>query len=166
MTLVQDTILYAAELTGNGQVGVEGELEYQRAIDRMARSTLGTFRSTLQGILLAESGLAPARTLLDYRQARFSQRLYARPRDGQGPEEILSTREEAALTTRLSAAAGSRPEETIEAQGRSRGRHFPGRVCIDEKGLALETVQNWGHRDTIWAASSRPDSRAVGVARA
>lgn len=103
-------MLYATELTWNGV-----ESEYQRAINRMARSTLGAFRPTPLGILEAGSGLAPARTLLDYLQARFSQRLRARPRNGQGPEEIL-TRDGAAFTTHLRAASGSRPGETIEAQ--------------------------------------------------
>ena len=42
-------MVYAAELTWNGQMGVEGE--YQRAINRITRSTLGTFRSTPTGIL-------------------------------------------------------------------------------------------------------------------
>ena len=73
MSLVQGTMLYAAELTWSGQKGVEGE--YQRAINRMARSALGAFRSTPQGILAVESALTPARALLEHRQARFAQRL-------------------------------------------------------------------------------------------
>ena len=48
--------------------------EYQGAINRMGRSTLGAFRSTPQGIIAAESGLTPARVLLNRRQARFTQR--------------------------------------------------------------------------------------------
>lgn len=44
MPLVQGTVLYAAELTWSGQKGVEGE--YQRAINRMARSAIWVFRST------------------------------------------------------------------------------------------------------------------------
>lgn len=79
-SLVQGTMLYRAELTQNGQGGVEGE--YQRAVDRMARSTLGAFRPTPQGILEGESGHTPARPLLDFRQARFSHRLLARPQCG------------------------------------------------------------------------------------
>ena len=38
MSLMQGTMLYSVELTWNGQSGVEGG--YQRAINRMARSTL------------------------------------------------------------------------------------------------------------------------------
>ena len=68
-------MLHATELTWSGQKGVEGE--YQCAIDCMAKSTLGAFRSTPQGILAAESGLVPARALLGHRQARFVQRLHA-----------------------------------------------------------------------------------------
>ena len=95
MSLIQGTMLYGAELTWNGQKGVEGE--YQRAINRMARSTLGAFRSTPQGILAGESGHTPARPLLDYRQARFTHRLLARPQSGGGPEEILTRNEGATV---------------------------------------------------------------------
>ena len=42
MSLIQGTMMCAAELTWNGQKGVEGE--YQRFINWMARSTLGDFR--------------------------------------------------------------------------------------------------------------------------
>ena len=68
-------MLYASELTWGGGKGVEGE--YQAAINRMGRATLGAFRSTPLGIVAAESGHTPARPLLDYRQARFAQRLHA-----------------------------------------------------------------------------------------
>ena len=113
LALIQGTMLYASELTWSGQRGVVGE--YQRAINRMARSTLGAFRSTPQGIIAAECGLTPAQPLLEHRQARFAHRLYARPQGGGGPEEIL-TREGAAVTTRLQAAAGIRRGETVEPQ--------------------------------------------------
>ena len=109
MALVQGTILYAAELTWSGQKGIGGE--YKRAINRMARFTLGAFRPITQGILEADSGLASARALLDNRQTRFTQRLYARPKDGGGLEEILS-REGAAITTRLKAVVGTKRGET------------------------------------------------------
>ena len=44
IALAQGTILYAAELIWSGQSEVEGE--YQRAINQMARSTLGAVRPT------------------------------------------------------------------------------------------------------------------------
>ena len=44
MALVQGTMFYASELACNGDKGVKGE--YQRAINRMGRATLGEFRST------------------------------------------------------------------------------------------------------------------------
>ena len=62
--IVQVTMLYAAELTWSGKKGVEGE--YQQAINRMGRATLGAFRSTPLEIVAAESGLMPARALLDH----------------------------------------------------------------------------------------------------
>ena len=81
-------MLYAAELAWSRQKGAEGE--YQRAINRMGRSTLGSFRSTPQGIVAGESGLTPARALLNHRKTRFTQRLFARPRVGDGLEEVLT----------------------------------------------------------------------------
>ena len=68
-------MLYASELTWNGQDKVEGP--YQLAINRMARSTLGVQPSTPRGTIMAESGFTPARALLDHRRACFAQRLYA-----------------------------------------------------------------------------------------
>ena len=76
--IVQGTMLYASELTWNGQDKVEKP--YQLAINRMARATLEAHQSTPRGIIMAESGFTPARALLDHRRACFAQRLYARPR--------------------------------------------------------------------------------------
>ena len=145
------------------QIGVEGE--YQRAINRMARSTLGAFRSTPQGTLAAESGLTPARALLDHRQASFAQRLYARPRDGQGRGEILS-REGAPLTARLRAESGSKPRYHRDP-GAEQGAILPRPNGVSERGPAAQTARNWGHRnnrETIWADGSRLDNGKVGAA--
>ena len=68
--IVQGTMLYASELTWNGKKGVEDE--YQLAINRMSRASLGAFPSTPRGIIMAESGFTPARALLDHRRARFA----------------------------------------------------------------------------------------------
>ena len=106
----------------------------------MARSTLGALLSTPQGILAAESGLTPARALLDHRQASFAHRLLARPRDGGGPEEIL-TREGAAVTTQVRTAGGTRRGETVEPQVWSEGKTFLGRVVIQERA---GTGCSWG----------------------
>ena len=73
-------------------------------------------RSTPLGIVAAESGLAPARALLDHRQARFTQRLLARPMGGNpGPEEIMGRRG-AALADRLRAATFLQEGERAEEQ--------------------------------------------------
>ena len=125
-----------------GQSGAEGE--YQRAINRMARSTLGALRSTPQGILAAESGLTPARALLDRRQASFAYRLLSRPRDGGGPEEIL-TREGLTVTTRVRTAGGIRRGETVEPQVWGEGKTFLGRVVIQKREQAL-AVAGLGYR--------------------
>lgn len=89
-----------SELTWGGQKGAKGE--YQRAINRMARSTLGAFRSP-QGTLAAESGLTPARALLDHHQARFAQHLLSRPQSGGGPEEVFERQRRLRLQTECSA---------------------------------------------------------------
>lgn len=103
LALVQGTMLYESELTWGGQKGVKGE--YQRAINRMARSTLGASRPP-QGTLAAESGLTPARALLDHHQARFAQRLLSRPQSGGGPRGFL--RDSGAFARRLNAAPGTK----------------------------------------------------------
>ena len=83
-------MIYASELTWSGRTGMEGE--YQKATKRMGRATLDVFRSTPLGIVAAESGLAPTRALLDHRQVRPTQRLYARPRGGDGPGGWIARR--------------------------------------------------------------------------
>ena len=166
--VVQGTMLYAAELTWNGKKKVEGE--YQQAINRMGRAKLGAFRSTPLGIVAAESGLTPARALLNHRQARFAQRLYARPQDGGGPEEILER--ESTLTTRLRAAAALCQGETVEQQQWGTTRRFPGRIVVEKRESALITASEWSHhdtvecrhRDTVWTDGSRLDSKEVGAA--
>ena len=138
--------------------------EYQLAINRMARSTLGAFRSTPQGIIAAESGLMPAQPLLEHRQARFAHRLYARPQGGGGPEEIL-TRVGAPITTRLQAVAGIMRGETVEPQQWSTGQAFPGAIVVGEKDRALDTARNWNApEDTIWTDGSRLEGESVGAA--
>ena len=158
-------MLYASELTWAGQKGVEGE--YQRAINRMARSTLGAFRSTPQGTLAGESGLTPARLLLDHRQARFAQRLLVRPQDGGGPEEILE-RDSGAIVSRLRAASGVKPREMVEPQVWSEDKPFPRQCVILEEGPALDNAKNWYANawETIWTNGSRLDDGRIGAARA
>lgn len=113
MAIAQGTMLYVAELTCNGKKVLEGE--YEKAINKMGRATLGAFQSTPLGIVAAESSLTLARALPNHRHARFTQRLYARPEGGGGREEIL-TRERSAVTERLKAAAELHPGETVEVQ--------------------------------------------------
>lgn len=80
----------------------------------MGGATLKAFLSTPLGIVAAESGLMPTRAHLNHRQARFTHRPYARPKDGGGPDEIL-TRERCALTVRLKEVAAIRPGEAAGA---------------------------------------------------
>ena len=85
--IAQGTMLYASELTWNGKSNVEDE--YQLAINRMSRASLGDFPTTPRGIIMAESGFTPAKAFIDHRRARFAQRLITRPRGGRGPDGIL-----------------------------------------------------------------------------
>ena len=101
--------------------------------------------------------------MLNHLQARFTQRLYARPRDGSRPEEIL-TRECSDLTTRLRAAAVLGRRKAVEAQERGTGRQFSGKVIIDSKAGALQTASEWRQQDTLWTDSSRVESGEVGAA--
>ena len=134
-----------AELTWNGKKGVEDE--YQLAINRMSRASLGAFPSTPRGIIMAESGLMPARALLDHRRARFAQRLIARPRGGQGPEEILDRSAE--ITARLRNAARIERGGTAEMQHWNETRRFPGRIVVEEREEALRRAKGWKRSDTV-----------------
>jgi hypothetical protein len=82
-------MLDGPELTWNGRD--PQAKDYQLAINRMARGTLGVFRSTPLGALMAESSITPAVPLLDvdYRQSRYAQRLLRRPEGSNGAEAIL-----------------------------------------------------------------------------
>ena len=82
----------------------------------MGRVTPGAFQSTPLGIVAAESGLTPARALLNYRQAKFTQWSHARSKDGQGLEGIL-TKEGAAVALRR----GRQPPSVQETRPRPRG---------------------------------------------
>ena len=68
------------------------ENDYQLAINRLGRATTGIFWSAPLGIVMAKSKLTTAKPLLDYRQAKFMQRLMVRLKGHQGPEEILERR--------------------------------------------------------------------------
>ena len=59
----------------------------------MGRATLGAFRLTLLGVVAAESGLAPARALLDRRQARFARASMPDPGVGTSRKKSLPERE-------------------------------------------------------------------------
>ena len=150
-------MLYASELTWTGRDKAEGQ--YQLAINRMARSTLGAHQTTPQGIVMTESGFTPARALLDHRRARFAQRLYARPQGDQGPEKIL--KRQSTLAARLKEATRVGRGGSAEQQEWDKGRRFGGRIAVDKEEKALGTVR--GGPDTIWTDGSRQESGAVGA---
>ena len=63
------------------------EREYQRAINRMGRATVGALQSTPLGIVMVGGKLGPAKLLLDYHQAKFVQRLMIRPNEHHAGKE-------------------------------------------------------------------------------
>ena len=56
----------------------------------MGGATLGVFKPTPVGIVMAESNLTLAKALLYNRQARCAQRLSTRPHGHDEPEDIMS----------------------------------------------------------------------------
>ena len=113
---------------------------------------------------MAESKLTPAKPLLDYRQAKFMQRLMARPKGHQGPEEILE-RLEAQLTERLRQVSFLGPEDRPEELCWARHRAFPGCIQIEERKTAYRTAKEWTDRkNSAWTDGSRLEDGAVGAA--
>ena len=111
------------------------------------------------------SGLTPARPLLDHHQARFARRLLAQPQGGGRPEGILGG-DSGATVSRLRAASGVKPGETVEPQVWSEDRTSPGQCVILEGGLALDNARNWyvNAWETIWTDGSGLEDGRVGAA--
>ena len=109
------------------------------------------------------SGLKSARALLNYRQARFTQRLYVRPRGGGRSQEFL-TGERSVFTTRLQASAAFHRGETADALEWGTGCHFSGRLIAEVRAGALQAPSKWRRRDTIWTEVSHIDSGEVEAA--
>ena len=171
MAIIQDTLLYASELAWQGSEargpgGRSMERGYQGIISRMGGATTGTFNFTPLGIVMAESKLAPAGPLLDYRQAKFTQRLMARPKDPrhQGPEEILERRG-TRITERLRQSILLGPGDRQEEMEWPSHRRFRGRIVVDPRGEALRVAKGWqDKKNSIWTDGSRLEDGRVGAA--
>ena len=143
-------MIRAGDQTWSGGKGAEKA--YQNVINRMGRATLGIFGSAPLGIVAAESGLTPARALLNYRQASFSRRLYSRPQGGGGPEEILERRS-SALTTRIRATAALHATRPWSLSGGAPGTALPGRSSLRDgrrpssRPFSIEQPTPSGHTD-------------------
>jgi ribonuclease HI len=162
--IIQSTMLYAAELTWTGKEGPMMR-EYQLAINRMARNVLGCFPSTPIGALAQESNLTPAHPLLNYRQARYAQRLLRRPGGHGGPEEIL-TRVGTALRERLVEVSGLEDgEEEIEKMVMSEEKKWKATCVMDSEKEAEKVAREWSDKDrTAWTDGSRLENGSVGAA--
>ena len=155
-------MLYAQQLSWDGSKKTERET--QVVLNRMGRASLGVRSTTPIGIVTAESGLTPARALLDHTQAHFALRLLARLQGGGGQEEILEKRS-SALTARISERAGLKRRETCEVQVWDTLREFQGEVVVDSKQEALKTAREWTDQErTVWTDGSRLDSGRIGAA--
>ena len=137
------------------------EGEYLAAINRTGRTTLGASQSTLLGIVVAVSRLAPARALLDHRQTRFTPRLLARPQGHGGPEEIMS-RQGADPTARPQGATHLRPGELGGMAELGEVCNLPGK---DSQGGRRGKPSGPPKRaSTVWTDGSRLDNGKVGAA--
>lgn len=86
--------------------------------------------------------LASTGPLLDFRQAKFMQRLAARSRGHHGPEEILERRG-AELTVRLRQSFFLEPKEKPEELERASHRRSQGGIKIDPKGEDFRVARDW-----------------------
>ena len=160
--IVSGTMLYAQQLSWNGARGTEREV--QLVLNRMGRASLGVRQTTPLGMVAAESGLTPARALLNHTQARFALRLLARPRGGGGQEEIMEMRA-SALTARVRGVTGLKRSETCEVQVWDSLREFQGEVIVEQKEDALRVAQEWRDLErTVWTDGSRLEDGRVGAA--
>ena len=160
--IVSGTMLYAQQLSWDGSKKTEREI--QTVLNRMGRASLGVRQTTPIGIVTAESGLTPARALLDHTQAHFALRLLARSQGGGGQEEILEKRS-LALTARIRERAGLRRRETCEAQVWDTLREFQREVFVDSKEEALRMAREWTDQErTVWTDGSRLNNGRVGAA--
>lgn len=83
---VQSIALFGAEIWWRGQKTHQEEL--QKLLNKQARAITGMYQSTPIGPLMSESGLVPARMMLDYRQQKYALRLLTLP-DGHLAKDIL-----------------------------------------------------------------------------
>jgi len=136
--IIQSTMLYGAELPWDGKK--THAQQYQLGINRMARSALGVLPSTPLGALINESAPTPAEHLLDYRQARFAQRVLSAP-EGSGTEDIIRRRG-TALAERLRTATHlGEGDDDVEAGHGEEGKKFQGAVVIIEGKNPKETEE-------------------------
>ena len=67
LAVIQVALLYASEIASMGESSAATAGECRRMTSAMGRTTLGCFRSALLEIVMTESKLTPARSLLDSR---------------------------------------------------------------------------------------------------
>jgi len=97
---MQASALYGAELWWDDRkgAGVKNRRdELQRLEDQMGRAVTGNFRTTNLGVVMAESGLRPAESLLNNRSRRHVLRLMSLPRGK--PSQVPPGRQHAYGTT-------------------------------------------------------------------
>lgn len=129
----------------------------------MVRASLGVRRTTLVGIVTAESALPPARALLYHCQASIALRLLARLVGGGGQEEILE-RSGSNLMARIRDRCGIGRRETAEVQTWEELKEIRAEVIVDRRDEALKTAGEWrDYQGTVWVDGSRLEIGAVGA---
>jgi hypothetical protein len=157
VAVVQSTLLYGAELWWDGDSKLTRQ--FQLAINRLMRGTLGCVRLIPLGPLLMEANMMPVIPLLNYRRTQYTQRLLRMPT---GPRQILSIASD--LSSRLNDAVLLPHElDPIKPVYNPTGMMFPG-LLLPESDLeeALETALTWMDvGDTLWTDGSRLDDGTV-----
>ena len=162
--IVGSTMMYGAEVTWRGQVGMSSA--FQKGINRMTRATLGVLPSTPVAFLQAEGGSIPAVARLQGRQEAFAIRLAAREEPADG---LLRA------GTGLGKRLRDMTKQGTEQIRASRGMVFPGvievpAICHNDedrrttsKDAEEEARTMNGNVNTVWTDGSRLEDGRVGA---
>ena len=182
---VQAIALFGAEIWWHGQKMYQGEI--QKLLNRQGRDITDMYQSTPVDPLMSESGLIPARILLDYRQRKYVYRL-----DGNPTKSVLPV-------TLRSGDRNAQPEEQPEDDGiwaqqqkaRNYGQHlaqqvsigfcidpaygvepvvhqklteFPSKIIIQDEKTAILEAKKDSSTLALWTDGSKVESRGAGAA--
>lgn len=163
MAILQETMLYASELTWKGGGGTRSGGGASEGYLPNGQGHTGSLpvdaRGNRRGEEWSHAGQSPSESPAGHVLAMTLHQAEGR----NGPEVVL-TREGAAITIHLRAAASLRPGDAVETQKWSARRLFPEQVVVHENADALQVAQEWRGGDVLWTDGSRLDSGGVGAA--